>query len=396
MAAVLRVFPHDTGPWLVRAGRVRLGVPPGIGAILQPLDGTRPAPAILRERLAAAPGAREDRIALAARLAAGLEPRPFAWRDFLRSRFPVWVRLPLVPARVVSPLARRCAPLAGSRGLILLGLVGAAGLLAAGRVAADEAPAPSGSLSFAVGAALLVLSALWHELGHASALRASGYRPGGMGVGMLAVLPVFFVDVTPAALLPRAHRVRVNAAGPAFQFAAMGLYRSAALIPWLPPDLRAGLDLGAVSAALAVTWSLWPFIRSDGYWILCDALGLPGLDRPVPKDTGRTLRLVAGLLRLANAAFLALVAVGIVLALQRRFGLFSGAPGPVATAALGIVALVILGGLVARGMLLVRLAWHDVARTGHTAPTALTKPSTRTTRIATICHGPDPGPMMGP
>ena len=363
MAAVLRVFPHDTGPWLVRAGRVRLGVPPGIGAILQPLDGTRPAPAALREHLAAAPGAHKDGVALAARLAAGLEPRPFAWRDFLRSRFPVWVKLPLVPARVVEPLARRCSLLADPRGLALLGLVGMAGMCLPGRpTLPDASAAPVGEYRLAMGICLLVLSALWHELGHASALRAAGYRPGGMGVGMLAVLPVFFVDVTPVALLSRGRRIRVNAAGPVFQLAAAGLYRTAAQVRGLPPEVRAGLDLAAVSAGLAMTWSLWPFIRSDGYWLVCDALGISGLDRPVPVGATLRLRLVTGFLRLANAAFLVLIGGGVITTLHRRLDLFSGAHGPGATLALGAVALAILWGLTARCLLLLRLTFHDLKR----------------------------------
>ncbi len=37
--------------------------------------------------------------------------------------------------------------------------------------------------------------------------------------------------------------------------------------------------LAGSSALLAVAWSLFPFIRSDGYWLLCDLLGMDDLDR---------------------------------------------------------------------------------------------------------------------
>ena len=59
---------------------------------------------------------------------------------------------------------------------------------------------------------LMVVSASFHEFGHAAACRYSGGRPGGMGCGLYLVWPAFYTDVTDAYRLdrtgPAAHRPR--------------------------------------------------------------------------------------------------------------------------------------------------------------------------------------------
>ena len=59
---------------------------------------------------------------------------------------------------------------------------------------------------------LVVLSAAFHEIGHAAACRYGGATPGAMGVGLYIVWPAFYTDVTDAYRLgrrrPAAHRPR--------------------------------------------------------------------------------------------------------------------------------------------------------------------------------------------
>ncbi|PJA75391.1 hypothetical protein CO151_06500 [bacterium CG_4_9_14_3_um_filter_65_15] len=352
METVLRVFPNRDGPWLVRAGPVILGVPEQIGSRLRPLDGTRPEPAELRCLLRP----HDHRGALAERLHGGLVPPPFSWRRFLSSRFPVWVRVPLVSPSVVGGLAERSARWGRPRALLGLGALGAAG------VVLSDWNSPSGEVSataLAAGAILFVVSALWHELGHAAALREAGYHPGGLGLGMLMILPVLFVDVTPVALLPRRKRLRVNVAGPVFQLALAAVYRLLATLP-LPPTVGAGVHIAAVSATFAVSWSLWPFVRSDGYWLLCDALDIPRLDQPLPADRPRTTRILAGILRVLNVVFLAGVGIILTRTMHHRWGLVglpdcSGGSWAATSAALAIWA-----ALIPRTLLLMRLTIRDL------------------------------------
>jgi len=175
----------------------------------------------------------------------------------------LWWTLPLLPPRVVRRLA---APLAALAAGPALAAAAAIGFLAA--VAQQwwwPVTGAAGSRPAAVPAVLA--AALAHELGHAAALRRAGYLPGGIGVGLLGIVPVFTCDVSAVNLLPRSHRLRVDLAGVAWQALAAGLL--ALLGGWIG---RPALLLAADGAWLGVAWSLVPWGRNDGYWALRDLL----------------------------------------------------------------------------------------------------------------------------
>jgi putative peptide zinc metalloprotease protein len=120
--------------------------------------------------------------------------------------------------------------------------------------------------------ALALLSAGFHELGHAAATRYGGATPGGMGVGLYLVWPAFYTDVTDAYRLPRRDRLRVDFGGLYFNaivsvvtLGVWELWRHDALL------LLVGLQL------LMMVKNISPVIRSDGYHILADATGVPDL-----------------------------------------------------------------------------------------------------------------------
>lgn len=216
-----------------------------------------------------------------------------------------------------------------------MGLLGGAGYLFGGYLfaaaAADGAVVGPGHVGFswdlgtaAAGLGLFLLTAIWHELGHAAALARSGYPPGGIGVGVLFVIPVLFADVTAVGVLPRAGRIRVDVSGTIFQLGLGGVFM--ALAGW--SIFAPALVLAASSALLAISWSLFPFIRSDGYWLLCDLLGLVDLDRPPSKPMSKLLRVFLVGYQLTNAAFLLLIGVyfplrmiGLLLGLAHRLGI---------------------------------------------------------------------------
>ena len=60
---------------------------------------------------------------------------------------------------------------------------------------------------------LMIVSASFHEFGHAAACRYSGGRPGGMGCGLYLVWPAFYTDVTDAYRLDRRGRLRTDLGG---------------------------------------------------------------------------------------------------------------------------------------------------------------------------------------
>jgi putative peptide zinc metalloprotease protein len=129
--------------------------------------------------------------------------------------------------------------------------------------------------------ALTIVSAGFHELGHAAACRYGGARPAGMGMGLYLVWPAFYTDVTDAYRLPRRARLRVDLAGLYFN----ALIADVTMLVWLAWRVDALLLLVALQV-LQMVKQLSPVIRADGYHILADATGVPDLFAHV----GPTLR----------------------------------------------------------------------------------------------------------
>ncbi|HEY2543766.1 MAG TPA: hypothetical protein VGH92_12035 [Gaiellaceae bacterium] len=117
-----------------------------------------------------------------------------------------------------------------------------------------------------------VLSAGFHELGHAAACRYAGATPGGMGAGLYLVWPAFYTDVTDAYRLPKRDRLRVDLGGIYFN----AVIAVATLAVWLAWRVDALLLLAALQLLIMVK-NLSPVIRSDGYHILSDLTGIPDL-----------------------------------------------------------------------------------------------------------------------
>jgi putative peptide zinc metalloprotease protein len=119
---------------------------------------------------------------------------------------------------------------------------------------------------------LTLLSAAFHEVGHAAACRYSGARPGAMGMGLYLVWPAFYTDVTDAYRLPRKGRLRVDLGGlyfnAIFGIAMLGLW---ALVGW------DALLLVVAAQPVLMLRQLIPIVRFDGYHILADLTGVPDL-----------------------------------------------------------------------------------------------------------------------
>ncbi|MFD0045581.1 hypothetical protein ACFVGV_10370 [Pseudarthrobacter scleromae] len=120
--------------------------------------------------------------------------------------------------------------------------------------------------------AITILSAGFHEFGHAAAARKGGAIPGAMGAGLYLVWPAFFTDVTDSYRLGRGGRLRTDLGGLYFNaivaVAIMGL--------WWATGFDA-LLLVVVTQILQMVRQLLPLVRFDGYHILADATGVPDL-----------------------------------------------------------------------------------------------------------------------
>lgn len=119
---------------------------------------------------------------------------------------------------------------------------------------------------------LVVVSAGWHEFGHAAACRAAGATPGAMGAGLYIVWPAFYTDVDDSRRLSRWGRLVVDLGG--LYFNAIAAVAVMAL--WLVVRVDA-LLLVVAAQLLLMLRQLPPVIRADGYHILSDLVGVPDL-----------------------------------------------------------------------------------------------------------------------
>jgi putative peptide zinc metalloprotease protein len=119
---------------------------------------------------------------------------------------------------------------------------------------------------------LVILSAAFHECGHATACRYGGARPGRMGVGLYLVWPAFYTDVTDAYRLGKAGRLRTDLGGVYFNcifiLLTAGVYFATGFEPLL-------LMIPLQHAQML--HQFLPVVRLDGYYIVSDLAGVPDM-----------------------------------------------------------------------------------------------------------------------
>ena len=121
-------------------------------------------------------------------------------------------------------------------------------------------------------AGLSMVSALFHECGHAAGCRYGGARPGRIGAGIYLVWPAFFTNVTDSYRLSRAGRLRTDLGGLYFNMIFMLVL--AACYAATSAEI---LLLIIAFTHLEMLEQLLPFVRFDGYFILSDLVGVPDL-----------------------------------------------------------------------------------------------------------------------
>ncbi len=117
---------------------------------------------------------------------------------------------------------------------------------------------------------IMLLASVFHEFGHASALRYGGGKVRGMGVGIYLVYPAFYTDVTDSYRLGRWARVRTDLGG--FYFS---LIFALGVIAFYLVSRQEFLLLIVMLVDLDIIFQIMPFVRFDGYWALADLTGIP-------------------------------------------------------------------------------------------------------------------------
>jgi putative peptide zinc metalloprotease protein len=121
-------------------------------------------------------------------------------------------------------------------------------------------------------AGLMIVSAFFHECGHAAGCRYGGARPGRIGAGIYLVWPAFFTNVTDSYRLGRAGRLRTDLGGVYFNLIFM-----LALAACYAATSAEILLLVIALTHLELLEQLLPFVRFDGYFIVSDLVGVPDL-----------------------------------------------------------------------------------------------------------------------
>jgi putative peptide zinc metalloprotease protein len=119
---------------------------------------------------------------------------------------------------------------------------------------------------------------LLHELGHACAVKAWGGEVHEMGIMLLVLMPIPYVDASAASAFPQARRrVVVGAAGMLVEV----FLASIAMLLWAqaePGLARAVLyDVMLIAGISTVVFNANPLLRYDGYYILADLVQIPNL-----------------------------------------------------------------------------------------------------------------------
>jgi putative peptide zinc metalloprotease protein len=203
------------------------------------------------------------------------------WKQYLGN--PLSLRFPLFdPDRLLQRLLPLLKPLFGWLGAaIWLGVVVSALVLVA--MHWKELSSDVVDRMFSVENLFLVwlvfpLIKLLHEMGHALATRAGGGEVHEMGVMLLVLIPIPYVDASAAtAFRDKRSRVLVGAAGMMVELFIAAL----AVFAWvhLEPGLHRAIayDVILVAGVSTLLFNANPLLRYDGYYILSDWLEIPNL-----------------------------------------------------------------------------------------------------------------------
>lgn len=119
---------------------------------------------------------------------------------------------------------------------------------------------------------------LFHEFGHAFATKVWGGEVHEMGITLLVLTPVPYVDASAASAFPSKHRrMLVGAAGMMVEL----FLASVALFVWLnvePGAVRElAYDVMLIAGVSTVLFNANPLLKFDGYYILADGVEIPNL-----------------------------------------------------------------------------------------------------------------------
>jgi len=269
--------------WLAQRGETFIQLSELLYRVLEQVDGRRSLEeiaALARETTGRPVSANNVRLLIAARLLplgliVPIDGIPMAEqpRD-ARSRSPlaVTLRLGFLRAEWIEPVARLLQVLFWPPVLVPMALLIALGqgwLYLVHGVATPLGAVLQRPLLLLGISTFILLSAVFHEFGHAAALRYGGARARGIGFGVYFIYPAFYTDCTDSYRLGRWGRLRVDLGGVYFDLlVALGL-----MLAYLATRQEV-LLAAVVLLDLEIVDQFTPIMRFDGYWALADLVGV--------------------------------------------------------------------------------------------------------------------------
>jgi putative peptide zinc metalloprotease protein len=119
---------------------------------------------------------------------------------------------------------------------------------------------------------IMIISSLFHELGHTTATYKFGGHHSGIGIGFYLFTPVLYADVSSVWKFDANKRIVVNLAGIYFELLLSTLLILVSLIISFKPLMTISMMI-----LIKTLYNFNPFFRTDGYWVLSDAIRIPNL-----------------------------------------------------------------------------------------------------------------------
>lgn len=196
--------------------------------------------------------------------------------NYLFFRLPLWR-----PQRFLQRSLPWVAPLFGPTAMLAMALAILFGLFFVEQqwdvfmASFQQSLSPEGVVGYLIA---LGLTKCLHELAHAYAATRYGVRVAHMGVAFLVMWPVLYTDTSESwKLTDRRQRFHIAGAGILAELLIAGV----STLGWgltENPALKGGLFfLATTSWMISLALNASPFMRFDGYFLLCDWLDLPNL-----------------------------------------------------------------------------------------------------------------------
>lgn len=117
---------------------------------------------------------------------------------------------------------------------------------------------------------ILVCILGWHELGHLAAVNRAGLRVDGLGGGFYLIFPALFSNISLIVLAPYRDRMKIYAAGVAFQF-LFGIVASIILLFTADPLAR----FAVIANLSTLVVNLIPGVKLDGHRMVDEVASQP-------------------------------------------------------------------------------------------------------------------------